>query len=91
MYLLFVDFIYCGHDANVKKYMSMHWEERVELMCVLCGQDNNVLNMYMGNIYAKNFHVYNCLFWLGSRSLCDSQYSKASIDVLSISPNVLIL
>jgi hypothetical protein len=39
MYLWLVNFIYCVHDVEVNKYMSVHWEERMKLICVLCGQD----------------------------------------------------
>ena len=39
MYLWLVNFIYYVHDVEVNKYTSVHWEERMKLMCVLCGQD----------------------------------------------------
>lgn len=49
----------------------------------MCYVAKTVLNMYVWNIYPTKFHVYNCLFWLGSQSRSESQYSKSSTNVLS--------
>ena len=43
MSLWHVVFVYYIPDVDVYKYTSKQWEERMELIGELCGQDNTLL------------------------------------------------